>query len=183
MNNKFAFVGGKQGLWQVTHMSAFRGAGLESVERIDVVNGDMAPNPADAAWVLRGLTSNVRYANRAEVDLLKARQPVLNRPEAICAALIPIKKSAQWWDMTQDERRAIFEEISHHTEIGLDFLPAIARRLHHSRDIGEPFDFVTWFEFAPEHAEAFESLVSRLRATREWDFVEREIDIRLRRAS
>ena len=55
----------------------------------------------------------------------------------------------------------------------------IARRLHHGRDLGEPFDFLTWFEFAPEHASAFEELVDRLRETEEWAYAEREIDIRL----
>ena len=42
--------------------------------------------------------------------------------------------------MPQDERRQIFEEQSHHTEIGLAYLPEIARQLHHSRDLGEPFE-------------------------------------------
>ena len=83
--------------------------------------------------------------------------------------------------MPQDERRAIFEEISHHTEIGLAYLPAVARRLHHCRDIGEPFDFLTWFEFAPEHEAAFDALLAQLRATREWEFVEREAEVRLTR--
>ena len=75
----------------------------------------------------------------------------------------------------------VFEDSSHHIAIGLDYLPAIARRLHHSRDLGEPFDFLTWFEFAPRHAEAFDELVRRLRETEEWRYVEREIDIRLTR--
>lgn len=59
----------------------------------------------------------------------------------------------------------------------------MARRLHHSRDLGEPFDFLTWFEYAPQHTAAFEELVSELRATEEWKFVEREVDIRLVRGS
>lgn len=83
-----------------------------------------------------------------------------------------------WWELPQDERRAIFEETSHHTAIGMEFLPAVARRLYHCRDIGEPFD-LTWFEYAPEHASAFDELLNRLRVTREWDFVEREVEIRL----
>lgn len=83
--------------------------------------------------------------------------------------------------MAQDERRAVFEETSHHTALGLGFLPAIARRLHHCRDLGEPFDFLTWFEFAPEHEATFDALVDAMRATREWAYVEREVDIRLTR--
>ena len=90
-------------------------------------------------------------------------------------------KSAAWWELAQDERRAIFEELSHHTAIGVEYLPAIARRLYHSRDLGEPFDFLTWFEYAPEHSAAFEELVRRLRSTKEWAYIEREIDIRLER--
>ena len=43
----------------------------------------------------------------------------------------------------------------------------------------EPFDFLTWFEFAPADEPAFDRLLARLRATREWDFVEREVDVRL----
>jgi len=48
--------------------------------------------------------------------------------------------------LTQDERREIFEERSRHIATGLEYLPAVARRLHHSRDLGGPFDFLTWFE-------------------------------------
>jgi len=53
--------------------------------------------------------------------------------------------------------------------------------LHHSRELGEPFDFLTWFEYAPEYSESFEELVRRLRDTEEWRYVVREVDIRLTR--
>ncbi len=66
--------------------------------------------------------------------------------------------------------------------IGMDYLPAIARRLHHSRDLDQPFDFLTWFEFAPAREATFDAMLARLRATEEWDDVDREIDIRLTRA-
>ena len=69
-----------------------------------------------------------------------------------------------------------------YTALGLQYLPAVARQLYHCRDLGEPFDFLTWFEYAPEHAAAFEELVAALRATAEWTYVEREVDIRLERA-
>jgi hypothetical protein len=48
--------------------------------------------------------------------------------------------------LPQDERRAIFEESSNHSALGLRYLPAVARRLHHSRHLLEPFDSLTWFE-------------------------------------
>jgi hypothetical protein len=55
--------------------------------------------------------------------------------------------------------------------------------VNHSRELGEPFDFLTWFEFAPEHRTMFDELVGMLRATEEWKYVDRELDIRVTRAS
>ena len=118
---------------------------------------------------------------RLEKEQLLAKSPTLGRPGADCAVLIPIRKNAKWWALTQDERRAIFEEQSHHSQIGLDYLPAIARRLHHCRDLGEaePFDFLTWFEFANTDTAEFDKLLARLRASEEWKYVEREVEVRL----
>ncbi len=179
MNNHYSFIGGDEGQWRVTSCEAVVGSSLETVPRIKVLNVHSTDLTERGTWVLQGFTSNVRYAERNELDQLRAKQEDLNRPASVCAALIPIKKNAEWWAMSQNERRAIFEEQSHHTEIGLAYLPDIARQLHHSRDLGEPFDFLTWFEFAPEHTDAFNKLVAQLRATKEWKYVEREVDIRL----
>lgn len=180
MNNHYYFSGGAAGPWRVTRSEAYRGKGLEPVERLSISQAPPA-REAGIRWTLRGFTSNVRYATAEEVRALRAKQEPLGRPGATCAALIPIRKSRRWWDLAQDERRRIFEETSHHTAIGLEYLPAIARRLHHCRDLGGEFDFLTWFEFPPSHRAAFEELVARLRATREWEYVEREFDLRLER--
>jgi chlorite dismutase len=66
-------------------------------------------------------------------------QQDLSRPQATLAALIPIRKTDAWWTLAQDERRLIFEEQSRHIAIGLEYLPGVARRLHHCRELGEPF--------------------------------------------
>lgn len=179
MQNRFAFVGGDLGKWRVTSIRPVRGETLEPVRRLDIRPSEAAPFAGLSAWVLQGRISNLRYATRAEVLALRARQEPLGRPNARSAAMIPIRKSSAWWDLAQDERRAIFEETSQHTAIGIAYLPAIARQLYHARDLEEPFDFITWFEYAPAHAAAFEDLVAKLRSTREWEFVEREVDIRL----
>jgi chlorite dismutase len=181
MKNHYAFVGGSVGQWAVCSQEAISGAALQPVQRIEVVNAPPANLANKGAWVLQGFTSNVRYATRQELGKLQSVQEGLNRHNALCAAMIPIKKNGHWWALSQDERRAIFEEQSHHTAIGLKYLPAIARQLHHSRDLGEPFDFITWFEFAPEHTALFNDLLHQLRSTTEWQFVEREMDIRLER--
>jgi hypothetical protein len=173
------FVGGTTGKWRIERASALTGPTLTPVPRLAVLDGSQTTTPQGSVWFLRGVMSYERYVQRAERSALVAGQPNLGRPDATRAALIPIKKSVAWWELTQDERRMIFEERSHHITIGLRYLPAIARRLYHSHDLGEPFDFLTWFEYVPADAEVFEELVGTLRETEEWTYVEREIDIRL----
>ncbi len=175
------FAGGDTGSWRVERMETVTGPPLPLVSRIAVIERRNAPLPREAKWFLRGITSHERYVRRNEHAMLVSRQPALDRPEASCAALIPIRKSHDWWQLSHDERREIFEEQSHHIMTGLNYLPAIARRLLHSRDLGEPFDFLTWFEYSSANSGAFEQLVTKLRRTREWVYVDRELDIRLRR--
>jgi hypothetical protein len=181
----FTFVGGKVGGWSVVSTKAVVGDPLPAVDRLHIVSGAVAAMPDGGTWMLRGVTSNDRYVTRGEKDHLVKTQAALGRPEATLAALIPIRKSAKWWALTQDERRAIFEEKSKHNTIGLKYLPGVARRLHHCRDLSEaePFDFLTLFDYAKDESGAFDDLVAALRATEEWKYVEREVDIRLVRAS
>jgi hypothetical protein len=162
-----------------------------TIERITPVSGDALPfanqlalhhellGQPPGAWALRGVTGHVRYVERAEKAPLDQQSPPLGRAEARHAALIPIRKSAEWWALPQDERRAIFEERSRHIESSMKYLPRIARRLYQARELGEEFDFLTWFEFAPEHAAAFDELLGMLRSREEWTFVEREVELRL----
>lgn len=175
------FMGADAGLWRVESITARIGATLPEAKFVDVRPGVSAD--VSAAWALRGVAGHARYVESGEKPVLDARSPKLGRAPDLCAALIPIRKSAAWWALPQDERRAIFERRSRHISDSLPFLPRVARRLYHSRDLGEPFDFVTWFEFAPEHAPAFDELVAMLRGREEWSFVEREVDVRLRRDS
>src|SRR5262252_2173252 len=177
-----AFAASGSGRWRIESIEAVSGEPLPAAARLSVLEGAAARSADGAIWVLRGVTSNERYVTRREHEELADRQEPLGRAGSTCAALIPIKKSEAWWELAQDERRRIFEETSRHVASGLEYLPAVARRLHHSRDLGEPFDFLTWFEYAPEDAGAFDELVRRLRQTEEWRYVDREIDIRLTRA-
>ncbi|MEN9580329.1 MAG: hypothetical protein RJA70_3338 [Pseudomonadota bacterium] len=170
----FSFVGGHAGPWVVVDVRNIAGEPLP-----------MTPRPAEpplaASWVLRGITSSERYVERVEKVALVQKQEGLGRQSSTCAAFIPIRKSAAWWALAQDERREIFEAQSRHIAIGMKYLPAIARRLHHCRDLGpeEPFDFLTWFEYAPSDAAAFDELLRALRASPEWAYVDREVELRL----
>jgi chlorite dismutase len=174
------FVAGDSGSWRIEKIDRVIGDGLDMAKRLFVADGNNYP-AQNGLWSLMGITSNGRYMLRSEADDLAAVQEDLGRPKATCAALIPIRKSAAWWNLAQDQRRATMEAQSHHIAIGMEYLPAISRKLYHCRDLGEPFDFLTWFEYRPEHIRHFEQLLERLRATVEWQFVEREVDIRLTR--
>jgi len=167
------FAGAESGQWRITSICEVRGAGLPTAPFLSI-DGEQG------GWQLHGTASSLRYTTASERETLRARQEGLGRPASTRAALIPIRKSAEWWAMAQDERRAVYERGAH-LPIGLDYLPGVARKLYHSRDLGEPFDFLTWFEFAPDQEAAFDHMLVRLRACAEWDYVDREIDLRLSR--
>lgn len=177
------FLAGSEGPWRIASISARAGEGLPAAGRLAMREGTAGEASASprGGWRLRGVAGHLRYTTRSEATDLAARQEGLGRPQARLATLIPIRKCAAWWSLAQDERRAIMEARSKHIAIGREYLPAIARRLHHARDLGEPFDFLTWFEYAPEHATAFEDMLARLRTTEAWRYVDREVDIRLAR--
>jgi chlorite dismutase len=176
------FRGGQSGAWQVVSQAAVKGVGLLRTRALSIVHSSsiaLPILPSQTSWRLAGVASHVRYVERGEKEKLMAVQAELGRPEATRAALIPIKKKAAWWDLTQEERRSIFEDKSQHIAASMKYLPAIARQLYHCRDLGEPFDFLTWFEYDPANSALFEELVAMLRATEEWRYVEREVDFRL----
>jgi chlorite dismutase len=179
------FRGGHSGIWRITLNAAVKGEGLAAVPALAVTqNASIALPllPSTTSWRLAGVTSHVRYVEKAEMEQLAEKQAPLGRKEATFAAMIPIRKSAAWWALGQDERREILEAKSHHISASLKYLPQVARQLFHCRDLGEPFDFITWFEYAPKDAAQFEELVAMLRTTEEWTFVEREVDVRLQLA-
>jgi len=179
-NRAFWFAGGDTGEFRVLRMTALSGEALASVARVARGEALDVPEALAARWAFRGVTSNLRYTTQAEKDVLVANSPA---PGGARAALILLKKSDAWWDLAQDERRRIFEEQSRHATIGLRHVDGISRKLHHCRDLGleQGFDFLTWFEFEPEREATFDALLAALRATEEWRYVEREVDVRLAR--
>src|SRR2546430_3829670 len=178
------FRGGHSGAWRVTRFAPVRGAALAPTPSLSVVHSlsiALPILPSPTSWRLAGVASHLRYTERDEKKRLDAVRAEIGRPEATYAALIPIKKSATWWELTQEERRQKFEDRSHHIAASLKYLPAIARQLYHSRDVGEPFDFLTWFEYAPADADAFEGLVRTLSPPADLRYVQRERDMRMER--
>jgi hypothetical protein len=125
---------------------------------------------------------NERHVEQHEEVALAGTQAARDGPGPR-AALIPIRKSPSRLAHAYDERRAGFELQSHQIAIGMRFLPAAARRLHHCRELGpaEPFDFLNWFDDAPEHEPAFAELPEALYSSKAWVDEDREVDIRLLR--
>jgi hypothetical protein len=80
--------------------------------------------------------------------------------------LIPIRKNSNWWALSRDERRPVFKAQSHHAQIGLEYLPAIARRLRHCRDLAEPepCDFLNRFAFANQDTAESDRLLVKPRS-------------------
>jgi hypothetical protein len=158
-----AFVAGFEGLWLIEGMTAPVGEPLPPAARLSVVEG-AAAETADGRWVLRGVVAGQGEDARAD-------QLPLGRAEARCAALLAVRMSPAWWERAEEDRRALSANIEHG--------PAISRRIHRARDRDEdePFDVLTWFEFAPEVQSEANQVMARLRDSEEWTFVEREVDI------
>ena len=60
------------------------------------------------------------------------------------AIMIPVKKSAEWWNLTDQQR---LKEMQTHTNPTLPYLVNVRRKLYHSTGIADT-DFITYFETA-----------------------------------
>src|SRR5687767_8434809 len=98
----FSFVAGDSGAWRVERMETLVGAPLPRAASLHICAGE-SDVTTPTAWTLRGVTSNERYVTQAEKANLAVRQQGLGRLTSTCAALIPIRKSAAWWTLPQDE--------------------------------------------------------------------------------
>lgn len=180
-NKLTTFYGGRLGSCKVREFNTIIGKPIKTVDRIEMINPNQQSIKIESEWTFKGISSNLRYTTKKEKTMLDKTPPIIGKHENSFAALIPMSKSEEWWLLTQDERRKIFEEKSDHIKISSNYLETIQRKLFHSRDIGEEFDFLAWFEFEPKNKSVFDDLVGYLRQTEEWKYVIREIDIRVNR--
>ena len=100
--------------------------------------------------------------------------------------VLPMSKTAEWWQMTALERHAFFYPhvdsasgcpVHGHARTAEEGISSIFRRLYHNPDgyerAGE-FDFVTYFECEDEHIQTFCKIHESLRDTArnpEWRYV------------
>jgi hypothetical protein len=173
--------------YQVQSVVPISGAPLAGIEpgqrwsRLERTGGLLWP---DAPFV--GSTQHLVYtsaATRAELTQIS------RAPSGPVAVLIPIRKSAAWWALAQDERQAHFTSGQRpgHTALGRSFAARIYRRLYHARYLpGSAWDFLTYFEFPEAETAAFRELLALLRDPElnpEWAYVEREQELWLQKLS
>lgn len=114
--------------------------------------------------VMHGLTKKPNYVPEFPDQLrtdLKAPSETGAKPYAI---VIPIRKSAEWWELDQEKRTALMQE---HTAVTLPFLKTVKRKLYHSSGLDD-VDFITYFETSS--LEDFHGLVLSLQKVKEFGY-------------
>ena len=102
------------------------------------------------------------------------------------AVIVPIRKTAEWWQKSPLERHAYFYPhvdeksacpVKGHAVVAERGIPALFRRVYHNPDgyqRPDEFDFVTYFECDDEGLPVFEGVLESLRDVTqnpEWEFV------------
>lgn len=109
--------------------------------------------------ILHGLTKKANYVpgfpDQMKADL---KAPSESGPYAI---VIPIRKDAEWWSLSQDKRAGMMQE---HTAAALPYHKTVKRKLYHATGLDD-FDFITYFETAK--LEDFQSLILSLQQVKE----------------
>jgi hypothetical protein len=177
--NLFHYIGGTTGSWRVSTIASISGMPLPPVTHIDIAHGALDRAPAGANWVLHCIASNTRFVTREEPRRLPSDPPRMGRFSESCAALVLVRKSRGWWNLGLSEQQQMLEVPSRNIRGRLSFLPAMMRRMQYRTNVREPFDFVTWFEYAPQDASIFDDLVTAMRSSEDWHYVEREIVIKM----
>jgi hypothetical protein len=157
--------------------------------RLLEVESELRRRLGDLAVILslEGTERAPRYTS-AEMDDY-ANQPAASRRsgrQASHAFILPMNKTAAWWAMPALDRQAYFYPhvdgesgcaVPGHARAAGEGITTLFRRLYHNPDgyqrPGE-YDFITYFECAPEHVETFDRVHRALRDSSqnpEWRFV------------
>lgn len=157
--------------------------------RLTAVEEELRRRIGNSAEVVSidGVQRPPRYTS-AELYDFAYRRAAQRRPgrAARNAIVLPISKTADWWEKSPLERHAYFYPhidaatgcpVHGHARSAQEGIPTLFRRLYHNPDgysrSGE-FDFITYFECDDEHVETFERVHQALRDTArnpEWRYV------------
>jgi hypothetical protein len=158
--------------------------------RLQEIEEELRRRLGDAADVLAldGATRTPRYSSPEMVHYSNKGAPPRRSGRATRNAIIvPIRKTAAWWQMSALERHAYFYPhvdrdskcpVKGHAQVAQAGISALTRRVFHNPDGYErqgEFDFVTYFECEDEGIPVFEGVLAGLRDVQqnpEWQFVE-----------
>lgn len=119
------------------------------------------------AGIMHGLTRKANYVpgfpDDMKADLKTASEPG-PKPYVV---VIPIRKSADWWALDQEQRSAMMKE---HTAAALPYHKTVKRKLYHSTGLDD-LDFITYFETSK--LEDFHSLILSLERVKEFQYTRR----------
>jgi hypothetical protein len=137
---------------------------------------------------LDGAARNPRYSSVELAHYSTKGAPLRRSGRASRNAIVmPIRKTADWWQKTSLERHAYFyphtdqaqgHQVSGHAIAAQKGIAALYRRLYHNPDGYEranEFDFITYFECDDAALPVFDEVLTSLRDVRqnpEWRFVQ-----------
>jgi chlorite dismutase len=108
-----------------------------------------------------GLTKKANYVPGFFDDLKTALKTPPDPGPKPYAIVVPIRKDADWWQASQDERTAMMKE---HTEASIAYLKTVKRKLYHASGLDD-LDFITYFETAK--LDDFNNLIIALERVKE----------------
>jgi chlorite dismutase len=99
---------------------------------------------ADVSETMVGLTKALNYITKTDSPALNTGLSSASYmgPPPRYTVVVPVKKSAEWWNIPADQR---LREMEAHTAPTLAYLVNVKRKLYHSTGIDDT-DFITYFE-------------------------------------
>jgi chlorite dismutase len=115
----------------------------------------------DLVYTISGVTKGLNYAQDFPDLLEKLKGAKYEGDPSTYAIFIPIRKNAEWWNLSKEDRVALMQE---HTIPTVAYLQTVKRKLYHSTGLSD-VDFLTIFE--TNNLVDFNNLVIALRMVRE----------------
>jgi chlorite dismutase len=128
------------------------------------LQGSLFGKHLTGSTIFSGLTKKANYVPGMP-DNLKAELKTSSEPgPKPYVIVIPIRKSAEWWVLPQEQRATMMQE---HTEATVPYLKTVKRKLYHSSGLDD-LDFITYFETSK--LEDFHGLVLALEKVKEFQY-------------
>ena len=108
-----------------------------------------------------GMTKKANYVPNFPDETKAALKTPADPSSKPYIIVIPIRKDAAWWLLSQETRTRLMEE---HTDAALPYLKTVKRKLYHSNGLDD-FDFITYFE--TDTLADFNSLILALQQVKE----------------